>query len=142
MEILINYFFFLVELGLELIVLHSKIGAHLFEPHLQSIMLWLFWRVSHELFAQASLTLLNPPALCLLDSQCYRIQPPAPAEILTPNFCWIIPGSFQILSFYNCIILWLGFFGGKDEHLPVESLKNQHITFHKVSHCIQVLDCW
>jgi cellulose synthase/poly-beta-1,6-N-acetylglucosamine synthase-like glycosyltransferase len=49
-------FFFLVGLGLGTQVRNSKAGALQLEPHLQSILLWLFWRWgSHELSAQAGL---------------------------------------------------------------------------------------
>jgi hypothetical protein len=51
------FILFLVGLGFEFKVFHpSKTGTPLLEPHLQSILLWLFLEMeSHELFAQAGL---------------------------------------------------------------------------------------
>jgi hypothetical protein len=54
--------------------LHTcKAGA--LPPHLQFILLWLFWRWGfHKLFARAGF--LDPPNLSLQNSKDYRCEPP------------------------------------------------------------------
>jgi hypothetical protein len=53
-------FFFLVGLGFELGLCTCKEDTFLLEPHLQSVLVWLFWRWgSLELFAWAG---LEPPS--------------------------------------------------------------------------------
>jgi hypothetical protein len=56
--------------------LHTwKAGALPHKPHLQSVLLWLFWRWgTHKLFVQASLN-CNPPDLSLPNRWYYRHEP-------------------------------------------------------------------
>jgi hypothetical protein len=63
--------------------LHAyKAGALLLEPHLQSILLWLFWKwsVTHHLPRLASNH--NPPDLSLSSSWDYRCDQLVPSYML------------------------------------------------------------
>jgi hypothetical protein len=74
-------------------------GAVLLEPHLLSILLWLFWRwgLTNYLLRLASNN--NPPNLSLPSSQNYRSKPPAPGTFYA-FFKNIIPNSF--FSLFAC----------------------------------------
>jgi hypothetical protein len=74
-----NFLFFLVGLGLYACKAGThKAGAVLLEPHLQSILLWLFWRWGLEdFFAWAGPLNYDPPNLSLPSSWDCRRELPA-----------------------------------------------------------------
>jgi hypothetical protein len=59
--ILIFYLFFWWDWGLTSGLHTCKVGTLLLEPHLQSILLWLFWRWGLENLDSSSLSLLSEP---------------------------------------------------------------------------------
>jgi hypothetical protein len=56
------------------------------EPHIQSILLWLFWRWGFRNYLPGLASSLDPPDLSLLSSYDYRREPPGPGFFFP--FCW------------------------------------------------------
>jgi hypothetical protein len=77
-------FFSLVGLGSELRASHLKAGALLFEPHLQSILLWFFWTWGLRNYLSLLVSDFDPPYLSLSSGWNYRREPLDPS--FTCNF--------------------------------------------------------
>jgi hypothetical protein len=60
--------------GFELRARHLQIGTLPLEPHLQSILLWLFWRLCLANYLPGITTNLDPPNLSLSNSLNYRCE--------------------------------------------------------------------
>jgi hypothetical protein len=80
-----------VRLGFELRALYVKTGFLPFEPHLQFILLWLFWRWWWGFLTNYLPRLAlncDPPDLSLSSSLDYRIEPLAPGFRVPFNIYW------------------------------------------------------
>jgi hypothetical protein len=72
-----DFFFFGRDWGLNSGLCTCKPGALPIDPHLQSILLWLFWRWGLENYFTGLASNCNPPDLSLPRSWNYRREPPA-----------------------------------------------------------------
>jgi hypothetical protein len=67
--------------GFELGTLHCKAAALRFEPHLPSMLHWLFWRWALRSDLPRLASNCRPPDLSLPSGWGYRREPRSPAKI-------------------------------------------------------------
>jgi hypothetical protein len=84
-------FFFLVDQGLNSGLCTCKASVLLLEPHLQSILLWLFGRWGLKKYLPRLALNSNPPDLRLSSTQDYRCEPLVPGFFFFSTGDWTQP---------------------------------------------------
>jgi hypothetical protein len=86
--------------------LHTcKAGVLLLESHLQSTLLWLFWRWGLENYLSGLASNLNPPNLSLLNSWDYKHRHPASSgyfrDGISRPICLGLPPNLNLLCSWD-----------------------------------------